>query len=203
MSKLKHVLSVLFLLVSITLFAQAEYEIYTTTISEKFNSEKELQSRRIWTSGTQDKTIFNIDLTVDANNIVRQLTINDAEIIPPRFQDYKDLTEYIIKYIDGEVLNIPTAEKSKTKVTREEPAEGDKATDSDKRALMDLIKVELIKDKLIDNPQVFDFMLTFDSLYINAKKQEQEVFEKYQALYGKYSVVSLSNGTYFQITQTL
>lgn len=200
MNTFKHVLSLLLVLSSMTVFAQSGYEIYNTTVSEKFNSDNELQSRHIFASGVRDGVVLNMDFTVDANNIVKELTINDKELPTPMFSAFKGLTDYVIKYVDNEVKDTPANEQVATK---EEPAEKDKLTEDDKRALMDLIKEELLNDKLIDNPKVFDFMLTYDSLYINAKKQEQTVFEKYKALYEKYSDTPISRTTYFQITQTL
>jgi len=200
MKILQHVLSLLLLLSSITAFAQSNYEIQSTTVSEKFDSENVLKSRRIWASGVRDKEVLNIDMVVDANNIVKELTINDKEIIPPRFSIFKGLTNYVIQYVDNEANSTPTSEQ----ITREdEPAENEKLTESDQRGLMDLIKQELINDELIDNPKVFDFMLTYDSLYINAKKQEQTIFKKYKDLYEKYSDAPLARTAYFQITQTL
>lgn len=199
MNTLQHVLSLLFVLSSIAVFAQSGYEIDNTTVSEKFNSENVLQSRHIWASGVRDKEVLNIDMVVDANDVVKELTINDKEIMPPMFPAFKGLTDYVINYVDNEVQSTPTNETT----TKDEPAEKDKLTEGDKRALMDLIKEELINDELIDNPKVFDFMLTYDSLYINAKKQEQTVFEKYKALYEKYSDAPISRTAYFQITQTL
>lgn len=200
MNTLKHVLSLLLLLSSITIFAQSGYDIHNTTVSEKFNSENELQSRHIWASGVRDEEVLNMEITVDANNNVKELIINEKEIASPMFPAFKDLTNYVIKYVDGEVQYKPVDTK---KTTTEKPVTEGEITDDDKRALMDLIKNQLIKDELVDNPKVFDFMLTYDSLYINAKKQEETVFKKYKDLYERHSAVPLSRGTYFQITQTL
>lgn len=199
MNTIKHVLSLLFLLSSITVFAQSGYEIYTTTVSEKFNSEEELKSRRIWASGVRNEEVLNLDFTVDAKNTVTELIINEKNVPAVMIKEYKPMIDYVIKYVDGQVENEP----AKTTTTTKEPADKDKLTESDKRALMDLIKTELITDKLIDNPDVFDFMLTYDSLYINAKKQDATVFQKYKDLYDKYSDTPLSRTTFFQITQTL
>ncbi|MFK7947083.1 MAG: hypothetical protein AB8G11_05815 [Saprospiraceae bacterium] len=201
MNTIKHVLSLILLFVSITVFAQSSaYDIHNTTVSEKFNDKDELQSRRIWASGVRDDEVLNMDITVDANNIVKELTINDQKIMPPMVSEFKELTNFVIKYVDGEVQYQPVDTK---KTTTERPEVEGEITEDDKRALMDLIKENLIKDELIDNPKVFDFMLTYDSLYINAKKQDQAVFKKYSALYERNSAIPLSRGTSFQITQTL
>ena len=200
MNTFKHVLSLLLVLSSMTIFAQSGYEIYNTTVSEKFNSDNELQSRHIFASGVRDGAVLNMGFTVDANDVVTELIINDKELPASMFSAFKGLTDYVIKYVDNEVKDTPANEQVATK---EEPAEKDKLTEDDKRALMDLIKEELLNDKLINNPKVFDFMLTYDSLYINTKKQEQTIFEKYKALYEKYSDAPISRTTYFQITQTL
>lgn len=138
MNTIKHGLSLLFLLSTITIFAQSGYEIHNTTVSEKFNNENKLQSRHIWASGVRDEEILNVDFIVDANNVVKELTINDKVIAPPMFSAFKDLTNYVVKYIDGEIEN------PKTKTN---PTEKEKLTESDKKALMDLIKNELIKLK--------------------------------------------------------
>lgn len=197
---LQNVLLLLILFVSISASGQENYEIHSSTVSEKFNSENELQSRHIWATGVQAEEILNIDMTVDVNNKIKELIINDKTILPVMAKEYKAITDYVIAYVDGNVQTAPTDGSS---TTTKEPAAEDKMTDSDRRALMSLIKAELIKDELIDNPNVFDFMLTFDSLYINAKKQEDAVFTKYKALYDKHSDIPISKITYFQMTQTL
>lgn len=202
MRRLRALFFICLLTASYGAIAQSDYEIFTTTTSEKFDSEGKLVSRHLWASGVQGEEIINVDIIVDPNNKVKELTVNDNEVKPPMFKEYKSITDYVIAYIDQDIETAPTDGSSKTTLVGE-PADEDKATKSDKKALMNLVKDELVNDKLIDNPDVFDFMLTFDSLYINAKKQDEAVFKKYKALYEKYSTIPLAKTTYFQITQTL
>ncbi len=203
MKTLKGLLCLCLLTFAYAATAQLNYEIHTTTTSEKFDKDGKLISRHLWSSGVQDNEVLNVDIIVDNHNFVKELTVNDGKINPLMLKEYKMLTDFVINYIDQDIQTAPTDGSSKTsRIVSEEPT-GEKLTEEDKRALMALIKDELIKDALIDNPKVFDFLLTSEHLYINAKKQEEAVFIKYKNLYDKYSDIPLSKTTYFQMTQSL
>ena len=166
MNLLKPTLILLMLSASVVAFAQSGYDIQQTTVTEAFNSNDELQSRNIIANGVRDKEALNIDLTVDSKNTVQALRINDQIISPELFAAFKSLTDYVILYVDEEATAGTTTAATTTTSSAGITAKYDKA------ALVDIIKTALINDRLIDNPKVFDFMLTHDSLYINAKKQE-------------------------------
>lgn len=200
MKTLKYSLSLLFILFVATIYAQSGYEIHNTTVTEKFDSDDVLQSRQIWASGVRDGEVLNMDFTVDANNALQKLIINEKEMPASMFPALKPLTDYVVKYIEEDVQN---STKESEITSAEKSSEKDKLTDDIRRRIVDLIKKELIKDELIENPEVFDFMLTYDSLYINAKKQEAAVFEKYKSLYERYTDGVMTSGTSFQITQSL
>lgn len=197
MNLLKPTLILLMLSASVVAFAQSGYDIQQTTVTEAFNSNDELQSRNIIANGVRDKEALNIDLTVDSKNTVQALRINDQIISPELFAAFKSLTDYVIQYVDEETTAGTTTAATTTTSSAGITAKYDKA------ALVDIIKTALINDRLIDNPKVFDFMLTHDSLYINAKKQEQVVFERYKRLHDAHTNMPLQQSTYFQITQTL
>ena len=197
MNLLKPALILLMLSASVVAFAQSGYDIQQTTVTEAFNSDDELQSRNIIANGVRDKEALNIDLTVDSKNTVQALRINDQIISPELFAAFKSLTDYVILYVDEEATAGTTTAATTTTSSAGITAKYDKA------ALVDIIKTALINDRLIDNPKVFDFMLTHDSLYINAKKQEQVVFERYKRLHDAHTNMPLQQSTYFQITQTL
>ena len=197
MNLLKPALILLMLSASVVAFAQSGYDIQQTTVTEAFNSNDELQSRNIIANGVRDKEALNIDLTVDSKNTVQALRINDQIISPELFAAFKSLTDYVIQYVDEETTAGTTTAATTTTSSAGITAKYDKA------ALVDIIKTALINDRLIDNPKVFDFMLTHDSLYINAKKQEQVVFERYKRLHDAHTNMPLQQSTYFQITQTL
>ena len=197
MNLLKPTLILLILSASVVAFAQSGYDIQQTTVTEAFNSDDELQSRNIIANGVRDKEALNIDLTVDSKNTVQALRINDQIISPELFAAFKSLTDYVILYVDEEATAGTTTAATTTTSSAGITAKYDKA------ALVDIIKTALINDQLIDNPKVFDFMLTHDSLYINAKKQEQVVFERYKRLHDAHTNMPLQQSTYFQITQTL
>ena len=180
--------------VSVVAFAQSDYDIQQTTVTETFNNDNELKSRSISVNGVRDKETLNIDLTVDSKNTVQTLRINDQIISPELFSAFKSLTDYVIQFVDEEATAMTATTVSPS---------SDITAKYDKAALVDIIKAALINDQLIDNPKVFDFMLTHDSLYINAKKQEQVVFERYKRLHDAHTNMPLQQSTYFQITQTL
>ena len=198
MNLFKTTLILLMLSVSAVAFAQSGYDIQQTTVTEAFNSNNELQSRSISVNGVRDKEALNIDLTVDSKNTVQTLRINDQIISPELFSAFKSLTDYVIQFVDEEEATAATTTAATTTATS-----SDLTAKYDKATLVDIIKAALINDQLIDNPKVFDFMLTHDSLYINAKKQEQVVFERYKRLHDAHTNMPLQQSTYFQITQTL
>ncbi len=182
---------------SVVAFAQSGYEIQQTTVTEQFNSDSELQSRHISANGVRDKEALNIDLTVDSKNTVQALTLNGKAISPELFSAFKSLTDYVIQYV---------AEEPTVAIVAEASFDGplmDNTAKYDRVELAEIIKKSLLADKLVDNPKVFDFMLTHDSLYINAQKQEQLIFERYKRLHDAHTNMPLTKGTYFQLSQTL
>jgi|AntRauTorckE5430_2_1112549.scaffolds.fasta_scaffold09844_3 hypothetical protein len=205
MSILKSLLLLCFFFISVAVSAQpTNYDIHTTSTSEKFDSEGNLKSKRIFSSGVHDEEIVNVEMILSPTNSLMKLTINDESIMPLMFKEYRILTDYIISYVNQEELPlVPKGVSQTTKVVSDDPANENQLTDEDRRALMNLIKDELVKDNLIENLDVFDFLITSTALYINGKQQEDTIFTKYKAIYDKYSEVKLSKTTYFQITQTL
>ena len=204
MSIPKTLLLLCFFLISTATFAQTNYEIHTTSTSEKFDSKGDLKSRRIFSSGIHGDEIVNVEMILSPTNTLMELTINDEVIMPLMFKEYKILTDYIISYINKEEQPREAQQVSQTtKIVSDDPANENQMTDDDRRRLMNLIKEELIADDLIENSDVFDFLITGTVLYINGKEQDNAVFVKYKAIYDKYSEVALTKTTYFQITQTL
>jgi putative lipase involved disintegration of autophagic bodies len=200
----KILLLLCFFLISTATFAQTNYEIHTTSTSEKFDSKGELKSRRIFSSGIHGDEIVNVEMILSPTNVLMELTINDEVIMPLMFKEYKILTDYIISYINKEEQPAAAKQVSQTtKIVSDNPANENQLTDDDRRRLMNLIKEQLITDNLIENSDVFDFLITGSALYINGKQQEDTIFVKYKAIYDKYSEVPLTKTTYFQITQTL
>lgn len=200
----KTLLLLCFFLISTATFAQTNYEIHTTSTSEKFDSKGNLKSRRIFSSGIHGDEIVNVEMILSPTNALMELTINDEVIMPLMFKEYKILTDYIISYINKEEQPRPAKEVSQTtKIVSDDPANENQMTDDDRRRLMNLIKEQLITDNLIENSDVFDFLITGTVLYINGKEQDNAIFIKYKAIYDKYSEVALTKTTYFQITQTL
>jgi hypothetical protein len=205
-----HILTLLLCSFALAASAQVNYDIHSTTVSESFDSKDKLTSRRIWASGVRNNEVLNLEMVVDGQNKVTELTINENLVKSPAVKEYKPLTDFVLDYVSKDVKEV-TGEVTVGKAvatrfrTDDEPlSESDRMTEAeDKKMVMQLIKSELIKDALIDNPEVFDFMLTFDSLYINAKKQDDAIFKKYSELYRNNTAVPITNGTYFQITQSL
>lgn len=182
-----------------------EMEIYSSSTRNKFNANGDVTQTLIFASGVKNGEVLNVEIILDPAKVITQLKINDKPVIKPRYAEYKKLTDYVI----AEVTQEPTGKEQTTTRSEiilqpgEEPPKADRLTDDDRRKVMDLIKNELIKDKLISDPKVFDFMLTFDALYINAKKQPQTIFEKYKSFYQKHADIKLTRNTYFQMTQQL
>lgn len=54
-------------------------------------------------------------------------------------------------------------------------------------AFMKKLKTQLLRDKLINNEKEFEFKMSGSELYIDGKKQPEEVFKKYKALFEKQS----------------
>jgi hypothetical protein len=204
MSIPKSLLLLCFFLISVGTFAQTNYEIHTTSTSEKFDSDGNLKARKIFSSGIHGEEIVNVEMALSPTNSLIRLTINDEVIMPLMFKEYKILTDYIISYVNKEEEPFVAKGVSQTtKIVSDDPANENQLTDDDRRRLMSLIKDELVKDNLIENLDVFDFLITSTALYINGKEQQEAIFIKYKAIYDKYSEVKLSKTTYFQITQTL
>jgi hypothetical protein len=201
----RNLLLLCFFLISVAAFAQpTNYEIHTTSTSEKFDSDGNLKSKRIFSSGVHGEEIVNVEMILSPSNSLMELTINEENIMPLMFKEYRILTDYIISYINKEELPpVPKGVSQTTKIVSDDPANENQLTDEDRRGLMNLIKDELVKDNLIENLDVFDFLITSTALYINGQQKEEAVFIKYKAIYDKYSEVKLSKTTYFQITQTL
>ncbi|NJN77072.1 MAG: hypothetical protein HC803_01045 [Saprospiraceae bacterium] len=201
----KNLLLLCFVLISLTTLAQpTNYEIHTTSTSEKFDSKGNLKSLRIFSSGVHGEDIVNVEMILSPTYKLIELSINEEAIMPLMFKEYKILTDFIIDYVKQE--NEPATPKvvsQVTKIVSDDPSKENQLSDDDRRSLMNLIKQELISDDLIGKSDVFDFLITSTALYINGKQQDEPIFLKYKSIYDKYSEVQLSKTTYFQITQTL
>lgn len=85
----KTLLLLCFFLISTATFAQTNYEIHTTSTSEKFDSDGNLKSRRIFSSGVHGDEIVNVEMILSPTNTLMELTINDEVIMPLMFKEYK------------------------------------------------------------------------------------------------------------------
>lgn len=202
MRMLKNTLLILFLFLSLSVSAQVEYDISTIIVDEKFNSKQKLIARKIRSYGTQGTEDLKVEIIVNPNNAVKELTINDKKVMPLMFKEYRFLTDYVISYADTEQeLEKPKA-NAVVKVVGQNLQQ--KLNENEKQVLLDTVKKELIDDKMIDNESTpFDFSLTGNYLFLNGQKQDDIIFQKYKQVYDRLCEIPLSKTTYFQITQTL
>lgn len=185
-------------------FSQTNYEIETTATSEKFNSEGQLISKRLWVKGTQNNEKMEVELILNPRGKVMNLTINDEKVKPLFFKEYRILTDYLIDYIKKEKEYVePVQTRGLVRVVSDNPDADKLLTDDKKEKLIERFKKELVQDNLVEDIQVFQLMITSSALYINGKEQAPEMFVKYKALYDEHSPVALSKTTYFQIMQSL
>ncbi len=200
----KSLLLICFLAISLVGFTQTNYEIESTSTSEKFNSKGDLISKRIWANGTQNDERMDVELILSPKGKVMNLTINDESIKPLFFKEYRILTDYLIAYVKKEKEYVaPVQTRGLVRVVSDNPDASKLLTEEKKDKLIERFKVELTKDKLVDDIQVFQLMITSSALYINGKEQSYDMFIKYKAIYDEHSPVALSKTTYFQIMQSL
>lgn len=195
------------LLLSILCFAlsasaQPDYDIATVTIDEKFDNNDELIARKIRSTGSQNGQELRVEITVDPNNIVKELIVNEKKVMPLMFKEYRILTDYVINYADTErELEKPKA-NAVVKVVGQHLTK--KLSESEKQMILGLLKKELINDGMLtDESEPFDFSMTGNYLFFNGERQSEATFHKYKAIYDEYCEIQLSKTTYFQITQTL
>lgn len=202
MKILKNVFLLLISFLSISVSAQVDYDISTIIVDEKFDSKQELIARKIRSYGTQQEESLKVEIIVDPNNRVKELIVNEKKIMTLMLKEYRILTDYVINYADTErELEKPKANAVVKVVGQNLDA---KLTESDKLTLLDTIKKELINDQIVGNEsEPFDFSLTGHALFINGKRQEEDIFNKYKQIYDRLAEIQLSKTTYFQITQTL
>ncbi len=203
---MRTILSLFLGLLITTILNGQSIEVLSSSKYDYFDSNNQLKSSKVYASCLQGDRTLQVEMHLNKNNFITDLKINDKDIAKPRIASYKNITDVILAEVNGD--DAPTTEKeiTKTKTTVQRPTDptsNKQLTPEQRKSLMLLIKKQLIADKLLENTEVFDFMLTFDSLYINAKKQPQTIFEQYRDLYNANTDVPIVNGTYFQITQTL
>jgi len=200
----KYLLLICFVITSFIGIAQTNYEIETTATSEKFNSKGELISKRLWATGTQGGEKMEVELILSPRGKVMNLKINDEKVKPLFFKEYRILTDYLIDYVKKEKEYVaPVQTRGLVRVVSDNPDASKLLTEEKKIKLIERFKEELLIDKLVDNIQVFQLMITSSALYINGKEQSQDMFIKYKAIYDEHSPVALSKTTYFQIMQSL
>ena len=202
MNTLKNVFLLLFAFLSIAASAQIDYDIKKITVDEKFDARNRLIARTIRSTGTQGAESLRVELVVNPTNKVKSLMVNDKKINPLMIKEYSLLTDYVINYADTD----RELEKPKGNAVVNVVGQNlqEKLTENDERILLRTIKNKLLSDSIIkvDN-EPFDFSLTGYYLFINGKKQEAHIFQKYTEVYKGLCKIPLSKTTYFQITQTL
>ncbi len=197
MKTFKTLFLVLILLSSVSVFGQINFEIFSTTVSTQYDSKGDLESTRIWASGVRGEDILNVDVRINTKKQIIELMVNDQNIIKPRFGEYQELVNVIVKYVENELQPSP-----KSNDVTPGPAPEQQLSEDDRRRIAEFIRSELLADTLIDDPEVFDFLLTGDSLYVNAKKQPKNMFIKYKEIYEEYATIPLTPTTFFQLTQS-
>lgn len=203
---MRTILSLVFGLIITTMLQGQAIEVLSSSKYDYFDSNNQLKSSKIHASCVQGNKTMQIEMKLDKNNFITDLKIDDKVIAKPRISSYRNLTDVILAEVNADDVPVTEKETTRTKTLVQRPTDptSDKQlTPEQRKSLMMIIKKQLMADKLLENTEVFDFMLTFDSLYINAKKQSQIVFEQYRDLYNANTDVPIVNGTYFQITQTL
>lgn len=202
MKTLKNTLLLFSLFLSITVSAQIDYDISNIIVDEKFDNKSRLIARTIRSYGKQGEEELKVRIIVNPKNAVKELTVNDKKIMPLMFKEYRFLTDYVINYADREHVFEKPKGNAVTKVVGQNLKT--KLTKDDEELLLKTMKKELLNDGIIsaDN-EPFDLSLTGNDLFINAQRQEKQVFQKYKGIYDKLSNIPLSKTTYFQITQTL
>mgnify|MGYP001065148751 CR=1 FL=1 len=202
MKILKNVLLLSILFLSTPIFAQVNYDISTIIIDEKFDNKQRLIARKIRSYGTQGEESLKVEIIVTPKNAVKELIVNEKKVMPLMFKEYRILTDYVISYADTErELEKPKA-NAVVKIVGQDLKE--KLTETEKKMLLDTLKIELINDGILrDESEPFDFSMTGNYLFFNGNQQDGNIYNKYKQIYDRLCDIPLSKTTYFQITQTL